>query len=171
MLPVTCVLTCESAAARHEIQIWNTAALNCMTSPMWFNKTQAATLRSRVRPPVSTRWTSLDLFCDLQPLPQPPRGCQEARQRCRRGGGETGVLHPFTHLAVAPKDGGVHVSSCGDLMGSRKWLMRSGISFGDAGLPSSVGRWSRPIPPPPHQATSSKSFTICALWPSPLAPA
>lgn len=48
MLPVTCVLTCESAAARHDIQIWNTAALNCMTSPMWFNKTQAATLRSRV---------------------------------------------------------------------------------------------------------------------------
>lgn len=61
MLPVTCVLTCKSAMVKHKLQIWNTGTLNCMTSPIWFNKTQAAVLQSCVCLSLLLQWTSLDV--------------------------------------------------------------------------------------------------------------
>lgn len=42
--------------------------------------------------------------------------------------------------------------------------MRSGISFSDAGLPSSVGRWSRPTPPPPPPSNLLQIlYHMCSL--------
>lgn len=100
---------------------------------------------------------------DLQPLPQPPRGCKEARKRGRTegmgGGGWSLSLHS---TCSSRNDGGVHTQSRSDLMERRKWLMRSGSPLGDAGLPSSKGRRSSP-----PWATSPDPFTICAPWPSP----
>lgn len=122
MLPVTCVLTRTSATVEHEVQIWNAGALNCMTFPYDLIKHR----QPRYKAMSSVTLASVDVFgClgDLQPLHQLPRGCREAHKRGRRGGGEEGRgggLYPFTRLAVAHNDGGVHAQSRSDLMQERK---------------------------------------------------
>lgn len=150
MLPVTCVLTRESAMVEHEVQIWNTGALNCMTFPYDLIKCSY----KAVSPVTFASVDSLGFLGDLQPLPQPPRGCKEAHKRVR---GRRGSLTPSLVFAVAHDDGGVRAQSRSDLMEERKWLMRSGSPLGDAGLPSSKARRSSP-----PWATSPDSFTICA---------
>lgn len=164
MLPVTCVLTRESTMEEHEVQICNTGALNCMTSPLWFNKTQAAALQSRV----------VCHFClsGLLWIPRwPPtitsaatwlQGGPQERQDRREGMGGGGWSLSLHSTCGSRNDGGVHTQNRSDLMERRKWLMRSGSPLGDAGLPSSKGRRSSP-----PWATSPDPFTICAPWPSP----
>lgn len=58
--------------------------------------------------------------CDLQPLPQPLRSCQEAPYRRREGDIEGGGLYPFTHVVVAHNESSDQSQICSDLMEKRK---------------------------------------------------
>lgn len=97
MLPVTYVLTRESTMVEHEVQIWNTGALNCMTFPYDLIKRR----QSRYKAVSSVTFASADLFGflgDLQPLPQLPRGCMEAHKAGEKGGRGWGVFIPSLAL-------------------------------------------------------------------------
>lgn len=85
MLPVTCVLTLEKAIAEHEVQIWNSRALNCMTFPYDLIKRRQPCYKAVS----SVTFASVDFFGflgDLQPLPQLPRGCKGPHKRGKREG-------------------------------------------------------------------------------------
>lgn len=110
MLPVTCALTRWRATAAHEVQICDTAALNCMTLPYDLIKRR----RPLCTAVSSVTYALVDIFgflCDLQALPQPPRGCEEAHKRGRRAAvesvGGVGGPYRFTRPAVARDYGGV----------------------------------------------------------------
>lgn len=137
--------------------------------PCNFNRAQAAMPGSPVRP------LGLNLADFIGSFLWPPTITSAAtwlsgglNERQEGGSGISSSLHSSRGSSQGQWPSAS--KSCSDLMDWRKWLMRSGISFGDAGLPRSTGRWSCPSAPPP-QTTSAKFFTICAPWPSPLASA
>lgn len=132
MLPVTCVLTRERATLEHEVQIWNTVALNCVTFPYDSIKYGQPCFKAMS----SVSFASVDFFgISLRP-PTVTSAAMWLKGGPREGWGGGG-LYPFSHPAVAHHDGGVLTQSCGDLMEKRKWLTRLDSPFGDAGLPSS----------------------------------
>lgn len=83
------------------------------------------------------------------------------------GAWEKGGSYLLTHPAVAQVDAGVFAPN---LIGERKWLMRSGSPLGDVGLPSCRSRWSHlPRQPPlislpyvlPWPLTQQSSLSVC----------
>lgn len=142
MLPVTGALTRVRATATREMQIWNLGALNGVMWCFGLMRRGAVGLQTGAACHFfMCGFSSWGFLSDLQPLAQPPHGCRVAQKRGRTEGA---VWPGWGRGALSSH------SSCGktlwfryqdsephDLMGERKWLMRSDSPLGDVSLPGS----------------------------------
>lgn len=122
---------------------------------LWFNKTLAAAPRKHVICGDRLHWISL----------WPPNvtsaatwlwGSPQKKQEVKWVG-----LSLLSHCG-GRDDGGILAQDCSDLTEERKWLMRSGSPLGDAVLPSSKRRQSRP----PWATSTQFLYHMCSPWPS-----